>query len=369
MSGTITGTKLAKDLLDGTINAAALETLLTTNASDYLGAWRALAKSGSVPALLNNTDAFAAVTGSDTALQYLIENPSVHNAILASSTGRTNLASTSEALATILNNSVYRAKFLANSSFRTAMEAAVNNGTYLYRETVTATGNYTPNAAGIAAMFVVAIGAGGTGGTATNSYGGQGGSGGEISGKHIAVANLPVAAVACTIPTVGSNTTFGALLTATTGANGTATNTARSGGGSTTAGGTASGLTSTNLDTAAWHYADFTKQGGNGGAGGTDPDLGGTQSGVIGVAGLTGSGGTAATGAGTAGGAGSGISSGGGGGYATDVGTGIRNGTAATASFGCGGGGGNSNDGDGSYGAGGAGTIGKIWVYTVRNRP
>lgn len=363
MSGTITGTKLAKDLLSGSINAAALETMLTTNSDDYLGAWRSLAKSGSVSALINNTDAFNAVTGSDTALQYLIQNPAIHDAILASSTGRTNLASTSEALAFILNDSTYRSKFLANSNFKTALESAVNNSTYLYRETVTATGNYTPNAAGIAAMFIVAVGKGGTGGTANNNRGGQGGSGGQMVGKHIPVASIPTTAVSCTIPTsAGSPTTFGALVSATSGTNGSASNSTNSGGG--TGSGAAANMTNTNLDTAAWHYNDFTEQGGDGGKGGTD---GGTQQGEAGEAGVSGSGGSAGVNSSAAGGAGSGLCSGGGGGYVTNVSSGLRNGTAATDP-GCGGGGGNSHDGDASYGSGGAGGPAKIWVYTVRKR-
>lgn len=366
MPGTITGLQIAKDLIDGSMDAAELETNLTTNAASYLGAFKALVKSGTLVALLNSSAAFAALHGSDTALQYAISNPLVQDAILASSAGRTSLAGTSEALATILNDSALRDKFLDDSNFKTALETATNNSTYLYRETVTATGNYTPHADGIAAMFIVAVGPGGSGGTANNNRGGSGGSAGAMSGKQIAVASIPSSPVACAVPTTaGTSTSFGALLTVASGVNGSATSSTTTGGGTTSGGGVASGLSNTNLDAAAWHYADFVEQGGDGGGGGID---GGPQSGINGEAGVTGSGGTGATSANPAGGAGSGFCSGGGGGFATNVGTGIRNGTAATAP-GCGGGGGNSNDGDGSYGAGGAGGPGKIWVYTVRNRP
>ena len=369
MSGTITGTKLAKDILAGVYNAGALETLLTTQADLYLGPFKALVKSGSMSAFVANTDAYNAVTGSATALRYCMESPVLREAVLADPTARTTLTQTSEALAYILNTETLRLEFLKDSAFVTALQAAVHNGSYLYRETLTSTGNYTPHMDGVAAMYVVAVGRGGQGATANNNYGGQGGSGGEIAGGYIPVSDIPTTPVACTLPTsAGTPTTFGSLVSADSGVNGARAYTMVTGGGSTTGGGAVTGLTNNTLDSAAFHIYDFTEQGGDGGRSGADPDIPATtQAGLPGEAGLIGSGGTAGVNASAAGGAGSGISSGGGGGFATDVGTGIRDGGNAI-NPGCGGGGGNSNDGDGSYGAGGDGGTAKIWIYTVRKK-
>lgn len=363
MSGTLTGQDLARDLLDGTINAAALETLLADTPERYLGPYKALIRSGTLSALLAKSAAFAALYGSEVALTELLDAKAGRDAVLASSGARTALAASSAPLAKVFNTAAYRSTFLANSSMKTALESAVNNSTYLYRETVTATGNYTPHADGIAAMYVVGAGHGGKGGTASSSKGGQGGSGAELAGKWIPVASIPNSAVSCTLPTTaGAPATFGALLSVTSGTDGTTSSSNRAGGGSTTGGGAAAGLSNTNLDAAAFHIADFTQIGGYGGEGGTDAG----QNGVAGEAGTTGSGGAGGTSS-TAGGAGTGLCSGGGGGHGTNNSPDTPIAGAAATAPGCGGGGGETT-GDGNE-VGGNGGPAKFWVYTVRNKP
>lgn len=360
MAGSITGIDIYKGLVNGDLSAAQLDTLITGSNKLYLGAYRQLVQSGLFLALIKNSATFAKLFQSDDAFKWAMYRPEFRAAALADTDAINALALSSEPLALIFNNERLTALFFANATFKTAVETAVNDvDGYLYRDILTAaSGNWTCPASGISAMYLLGSGIGGNGANASGS-GGRGGSGGELKGVLVPVASLPAAnsnTAYANPASVGTPTTFGALLSAASGANGSAT-----GGGSTTNGGAAAGLSNNTVDSAAWHKLTFSNIGGAGGAGGNGAGV----SGSAGTAGATGSGGAGATGPTVSAGQGTGLGSAGGGGYDTGNPLSFANGSAATDP-GCGGGGGNSSSS--GNGTGGPGGPAKQWVYTVRKR-
>lgn len=293
------------------------------------------------------------------ALKVLFQTALAAERLIESEYVRTILFSCSRALALMLESSVSLNAINNNANALAQIQTLVNaSGYYIKRTATTTSGTFTVPAGGLEALYLLACGVGGTGGAGNASFPGAGGSGAETKGVLVPKNLLPVSNTAYTISsTVGTPTTFGSLLSASSGVNGANLSSNTAGGGSTLYGGSAEGLLITDVDNAFFHIKSFSEQGGYGG--------GRT---LAGEAGVTGSGGAAGTsGGGRGGGAGTGICSGGGGGF-DSAGGGTADGESALASsYGSGGGGGE----DVSSGAnpGGTGGPSKLWIYYVEGRP
>lgn len=368
MAGSMTGLKLARDLLAGSLSGPQLETNLTTNSDHYLGPWKELLNSKMLSALVLSDTARAAVNASATAAANLVDSQAWRTAVLQSTAAIDEIVTSSVALAAVLNNATARAHMLSDSGFVTALEAEVNDpGSYIVLDEVTATGNWTHPGVDVLAMAVAAAGPGGNGQNSHADYGGDGGTGGELVFEVLDTGDIPSSDVACTVPTTaGSSTTFGALVSAVTGISSDTTPA-----GSTTNGGASANLTNNDLDASAWHKDSFSQAGPVGGIGGLNANA--PETGSAGTAGINGSGGAGGglAGAGDViaygGDPGTGLCSGGGGGALTNgTASGAQAGNAATAP-GCGGGGASSSARAGETSeTGGAGGPGKIWVWYVK---
>lgn len=336
---------IAALLLGGSISSANLETKLTTDDA-FLGAWKALIKSGTVKALIANTTAFSIIAGSSTAFSSLLDIAGAQ--LAASDSATTAISNDSNAIKTVVTNTAYLNLWQNVSANKTRLQARINaSGSKLKRQEFTSSGTWTAPGTPIVALSVCAVGGGGNGGNASAFGSGSGGSGAEVKTQSF-TSGLPTSDVTVTIGSASTSSSFGAFLSASGG------NVGADGGGTITGGGLNSGtIYDSQIELAIWQPNTASKQGGSGGYSATSPTPGG--SGGAGLSGSGGVGGNSSPGYG-----GSGVGSGGGGGSA--VGGSSLPGGAASG-FGCGGGGAirdayTPNAG----GAGGTGIVVAYWV-------
>jgi hypothetical protein len=300
------------------------------------------------------------------ALKVLFQTALAAERLIADEFVRTILFSCSRALALMLESSVSLNAINNNANALAQIKDLVNDsGYFIKRLDVTTSGTFTIPAGGLEALYLLACGVGGTGGASIAGTSASGGSGAELRGVLVPKNLLPTSNTAYTISsTVGTPTTFGSLLSAASGVNGSTSSGNNSGGGSTLYGGAADGLFTTNLDNAFFHFKSFSEQGGYGGARVLGGEGESGENGITGVGGAGGNDGPVGSGF-----AGTGICSGGGGGGDNNfAGSPIAAGESAGATaHGSGGGGGGANN---TYGTtGGTGGPSKLWIYYVEGRP
>lgn len=302
------------------------------------------------------------------ALWLLMNNSTTAQNLADSGYARELLFKSSAALGIALSSPIFTAAIFGNSYYQTELEAIVSGGSYFIKSaTITATGTWNIPANGLQAMYVLALGHGGNGGNQAGAQSGQGGSGGELTGRIISKSMLPSSNVSVTIPTSsGTATTFGTLVSAESGVDGSTTESQNPGGGSDVNGGSAK-ISNVDLDSAAWHLDYFNLQGGYGGRSYNEADSL-SQAGEDGINGTGGAVATAGSSSDEQGKAGTGFGSGGSSGYADNGSTATIDGESAAANSGCGGGGSASADGSPGGSNGGTGGTGKVWVYYVEGR-
>lgn len=340
---------IAALLLGGNISSANFETKLTTDDA-FLGAWKALLKSGTVKALIANTTAFGIIAGSSTAFGDLLTIAGAQ--LAASDSATTAISNDSNAIKTVVTNTTYLNLWQNVSANKARLLARVNaSGSKLKSQVWTANGTWTAPGTPIVALSIFAIGPGGNGGASVSpTGGGKGGGAGEYAFQQF-TSSLPTTSQTVTVPTTsGTAASFGAFLTADSGQDGGATSSGGAGGGSTSG----SAIYDTDPANAIWMPNTGSVVGPNGGNGAN----GAPGSGSNGTAGLSGTGGTGGS-PGNAGTGGSGMgSSGAGGGF--DTGFGGSAGGAASG-YGTGGGGAGIRGGDTAAGGAGGGAYVKAW--------
>lgn len=356
---------IAALLLGGNISSANLETKLTTDDA-WLGAWRALLKSGTSKALIANTTAFGIIAGSNTAFGELITAAGTQ--LAASDSATIAISNDSNAIKTVVTNQTYLDFWNTVPANKARLQARINaSGSKLKRQVWTSSGTWTAPVTPIVALSVFAIGGGGTGasggwnGGSTQAESGGGGSGAESATKS-ATTSLPTTNQTVTVGLWASTSSFGSFLTAAAGQNGIRPT---SGSAQAVGGGSDVGtIYDTDPENAIWQPATANKKGGSGGvafAGSYN------SNGFAGASGLTGGGGAGGTQNGsscTQANNGTGLGSGGGSGaFIYPYGAGAANGlTAFAPNYGSGGGGGS---GTAILSAGGTGAPGLVVAYWV----
>jgi hypothetical protein len=267
--------------------------------------------------------------------------------LLASSTG----------LSLILNSLELRLKLFNDSELMQMLSSYVNDSNYfIKRQKYTSTTVFNPTN-GVKYLAALCVGHGGDGWSvvAASNESGQGGTGGEVACRVFKETELPSGAVTFTIPTSsGSATTFGALLSAASGVDGSQSSAINSGPGTTT---NSEYHQASDPNGHIFQLESFAFKGADGGGGGTSPDAG--------ESGFYGSGGSIDSGGPNGGGAGSGMSSGGAGG---DDDTGNSAVGEDATDPGCGGGGAFYGTTDDAAANGGAGGPAESYAFYVQGR-
>lgn len=343
------------------MNSSTLETRLT-NDTKFLGAWRALLKTGTVKALISSSVAFGIIAGSSTAMSELLNNAG--SALAASDSATVAISNNSNAIKTVVTNPTYLNYWNSVPSNKARLAARVNaSGSKLKRQIWTTSGTWTAPGTPIVALSVFCLGPGGNGATGswspTASCGGGGG-GGESATKS-ATTSLPTSNQTVTVGSPGSSSSFGSFLSAASGANGTYNTGAQAAGGGSDSG----VIYDSDPLNAIWQSNTASLQGGYGAHG----SFGGSNlNGLPGEAGLGPSsvGGIAGTTNGiscTSAGAGIGYGSGGGSGAGIyPSGASAAHGNAAASNSGSGGGGGSGTSTIAVGGSGGTGLVIAWWI-------
>jgi len=364
MSGSLRGREIVMGLLNGTIDAAALDVLLSDPAT--YGAWLYLGQLATFQTVFNNATAGAVILASSLGLGGLLD---ANGATLAASDESTSqLFSNTDAAVTILTTPEYLAHWRDTPANYTRLKDQVNaTGSVLIAENFTSSGTWSYPSGGIAALSLTGVGAGGGGGTSSlsgNTRGGHGGAGGEFATLQL-TSGLPSADVTVTVSTSGDSS-FGAFLIVEKGdGGGDAASPDNDGGGTTTNGGALAATDYESITDAPWQAVNQTQQGGDGGSA-RDTTVGDGRDGsvaFVAAGNVAGAGGDSTN---SEGHEGEGLCSGGGSGG--NEGSGRSGNTGQSASdYGCGGGGG----GVGFNGTanGGSGGPALIRVCAVRNTP
>jgi len=366
---TITSLTLKNSLLQGSYNAASLQTALGT--ASTLAALRELLNNrAACDQLFANATSANAILGAALAQTEVSNSETALRALAGSTLGTERLCRDGAALlGTILNDTNRSRWWLEHAAAYARLKSQVNaSGSKLKRQVFTSSGTWTkPATLHAISVALIGGGAGGGGGdtSATTESGGGGGGGEAKTGILTAGSMGATETVTCGAAaaggtggagsnpgTAGNTSSFGAHLSAAGGAAGGAGSTGLggAGGGSTTNGGRAA-MTDVDIQNAAWQAITAGQKGGDGG----DSAVAGT--GRDGGPGLTldgyGQGAHSSTNtralAGTYGG---------GGGAGDNTGT---SGTPTAGTYGGGGAGGNTTGGS-TGGTSGAGLCVVYWV-------
>jgi hypothetical protein len=320
MSGTMLGFQIRNNILNGTYNAGTLQTFLGTAAN--MAAFRILMNDrASVLSMMENSTAFATITGSALALDVFINSSQAMKAAGSSETITRYITESSAVCEAVLSNITGYSTYQYNLEYKARIQRRVNaTGSKLKREVFYADGTFTIPGGGLAAM-AIGMSGGGAGGNDNTAGSGARPGGAAQFGTLVIYSGLPGVNQSVTVGAggAGSGSTFG-----TDGEDSVvgALITVEGGNADMSAAGTSTGalalVTETDLENAFWFFYDV--------------EIAGAEAYEAGLTGAAGSDTVAATG----------LCSGGGDNSAT--------GGNNAAGFGCGGNSGTTDGGQGSDG-------------------